>query len=696
MQGLSGLAFTPLLPVALLAALTALSAAVVAYGAWARARGMAWRAVVLAAGLLALLNPTLIDERRESLPDVVALVIDSTASQDIGARRAQTAKAADSVRARLDSMDDLELRVVTVAADSGADGSLLFAALAEALSDVPADRVAGAILITDGQVHDAPEVADTVAYAGPVHVLLTGQRNERDRRLVIEQAPTYGIVGDRLSVTVLVDDPGAAGQMAELTVRVAGQRVRRAAVEIGKPREIAFELDRAGVTALELSVAPGDAELTLENNRAVVVVNGVRDRLRVMLVSGAPSPGLRTWRNLLKADPSVDLIHFTILRPPDKQDMTPVRELSLIPFPSTELFATNLKEFDLIIFDRYHRRGILPMLYLANVVDYVMAGGAVLDMAGPAFASPLSLASTPLGAILPGRPTGMIYEHGFRPRLTAEGLRHPVTAGLPGAGGAIKIAGGVTAGAPQWGRWFRQIGAEVHGGATLMRGHLNLPLLVLDRVGEGRVAQLLSDQSWLWARGFEGGGPQADLLRRLVHWLMKEPDLEENSLTARVDGDRIVITRRSLEPIGEPVTVLDPSGESRTVVLSDQGEGRAGATLTVADTGLYRLQQAGESAIAVVGAVNPLEVADVRATETVLAPVVAATGGGIHWLVDRGAPDIRRARPGRETAGRTWIGLTQNRRYLVTGLAQAPVLPAIVLLVLLLGGLILAWRAEGR
>ena len=231
MQGLSGLAFTPLLPVALLAALTALSVAVVAYGAWARARGMAWRAVVLAAGLVALLNPTLVDERRESLPDVAVLVIDSTASQDIGARRAQTAKAADAVRARLASMDDLELRVVTVAADSGADGSLLFAALAKALSDVPADRVAGAILITDGQVHDAPEVADTVAHAGPVHVLLTGERDERDRRLVIEQAPSYGIVGDRLSVTVLVDDPGAAGQMAELTVRVAGQRARRAAVE---------------------------------------------------------------------------------------------------------------------------------------------------------------------------------------------------------------------------------------------------------------------------------------------------------------------------------------------------------------------------------------------------------------------------------------------------------------------------------
>ena len=141
----------------------------------------------------------------------------------------------------------------------------------------------------------------------------------------------------------------------------------------------------------------------------------MRDRLRVMLVSGEPNQGLRAWRNLLKADPSVDLVHFTILRPPNKQDSTPVRELSLIPFPTNELFDAGLGEFDLIVFDSYHRRGILPMMYLGNVVDYVVGGGAVLDAAGPAFASPLSLSGTPLGAILPGRPTGRVFREEFRP-----------------------------------------------------------------------------------------------------------------------------------------------------------------------------------------------------------------------------------------------------------------------------------------
>ena len=98
-------------------------------------------------------------------------------------------------------------------------------------------------------------------------------------------------------------------------------------------------------------------------------INGVRDRLRVLLVSGEPHAGERTWRNLLKSDASVDLVHFTILRPPEKQDGVPVDELSLIAFPTRELFIEKIEDFDLIIFDRYRRRGILPSLYLENIAQ---------------------------------------------------------------------------------------------------------------------------------------------------------------------------------------------------------------------------------------------------------------------------------------------------------------------------------------
>ena len=281
----------------------------------------------------------------------------------------------------------------------------------------------------------------------------------------------------------------------------------------------------------------------------------MRDRLRVLLVTGEPHPGERVWRNILKSDPSVDLVHFTILRPPEKQDGTPIRELSLIAFPIRELFDAKLDDFDLIIFDRYSRRGVIPEAYLENIARYVRNGGALLEAAGPNFGTPMSLSRTPLGAILPAEPTGDVYEEGFKPQVTALGRRHPVTADLPGAG--------PRGGEPSWGRWFRQVDARAHRGVTVMTGDRGEPLLVLDRVGKGRVAQLLSDEMWLWARGFEGGGPQAELLRRLAYWLMKEPDLEENDLRAAVDGDRLVVTRQSLEPDDRPVTVTAPDGSKQ-------------------------------------------------------------------------------------------------------------------------------------
>ena len=677
--------FEPLVAPWLLLCLGGAGAAVVVVALAGRARGAGWRALVVAALWTALLNPTLAETEREPLDDVVLVAVDRSASQRIGDRSERTEAALAAVVARIGALPGVAPRVVEFD-DSDSGGTRLFASLARALSDTPPDRIAGAVAITDGRIHDA---AGAAAGPGPLHVLLTGAPGERDRRLSVERAPSYGVVGERASVVVRVDDDAAPAGRARVEVRIDGGPPRARVVAVGEPAALALPVDRAGPIAVEVSVAPGEAELTLDNNRAIAVINGVRDRMRVMLVSGAPNQGLRAWRNLLKADPSVDLVHFTILRPPNKQDMTPVRELSLIPFPTAELFDAGLEEFDLIVFDGYHRRGILPMAYLANVVDYVVGGGAVLDAAGPAFASPLSIAGTPLGAILPGRPTGRVFRNGFVPRLTAAGLRHPVTERLWefGAGSPEN---------PGWGRWFRHIDVELASGTTLMEGEENRPLLVLDRIGEGRVAQLLSDQSWLWSRGFGGGGPQSDLLRRLVHWLMKEPDLEEESLAAEAAGDRIEVVRRSLEPLDGLLEVVAPDGTESTVPLVDRGGGRAAATVAAEVRGAYRFTHGGRTAIAVVGAAQGAELADIRATAEVLAPLAAATGGAVSWLAEDGIPDIRRVRAGRATEGRGWIGLVERGRGLVTGLRRTPLPPGWALLALALGGLMLAWRAEGR
>lgn len=691
---------SPLLPWPVLGVLFAIAALIVLFALWRRARGGWLRALALAILALALLNPSLLRERREPIKDVAVVVVDESPSQAIGDRQPRTEQALADLSEKLALFDDLDVRTVRVGDPTGEAGGAinetrLFDALNRAIADVPRRRMAGAILLTDGQVHDVPANLSRLAEIGPVHTLLSGERDEADRRLNILQAPTYGLVGRPVELTIRVEDmPEAQSTDAWLTLRQDGGEQRRQRVPVGQDVVIDLPVTHGGQNVLELEVDSAPRELTLANNRAAVVVNGVRDRMRVLLVSGEPHAGERTWRNLLKADPSVDLVHFTILRPPEKQDGTPIRELSLIAFPIRELFEIKLDEFDLIIFDRYRRRGVLPQMYLENIANYVRQGGALLETSGQGYAGPLSLFRTPLGDVLPAQPTGRSINSPFRPTVTELGRRHPVTADLPGD----RIDG-----QPEWGRWFHQVEVAPISGSVVMEGAEGLPLLLLERIGEGRVAQLFSDQIWLWSRGYEGGGPQAELLRRLAHWLMKEPELEENDLRARVDGNRITVERRSLEQDTRDVTITTPSDETSPLDLTETPQGRAVATVMASEPGIYRITDGERTALAVVGAANPPELADVRSTPDRLAPVNEATGGGVHWLSDNDGTtdtgtnlDIRRTRPDRPHNGNDWIGLRANGDYVVTGVTETPLLPVAAVLVLALAALLFGWRREGR
>ena len=695
------LATAPLLPWTAIALLGAASVLALGLGLLRRARGLVWRAIALAILLAALVNPSAVEEQRSPQRDIAIVVVDDSPSQRIGDRQRATETALASLKDRLARERDLDLRVIRAGKPqlgAGDDGTRLFSALDRAMSEVPRQRLAGVVMITDGQVHDVPSgdaKALREAVGAPLHVLLSGQPDEGDRRLVVNQAPSFGLVGKELKLTIRVEDlaesspkkPQGGNSQARVTWRKDGGTPHPVIVPVDRDVALPITIDHGGPNVIELEVEPGAQELTLDNNRAVVVVNGVRDRLRVLLVSGEPHAGERVWRNILKSDPSVDLVHFTILRPPEKQDGTPIRELSLIAFPIRELFDVKLDEFDLIIFDRYSRRGVIPQAYLENVARYVRNGGAFLEAAGPSFGTPLSLARTPLGTILPTEPTGDVFEEGFKAQITDIGRRHPVTEELSGAG--------APGSEPTWGRWFRQVEAHVHHGTTLMSGDHGDPLLVLDRVGKGRVAQLLSDQMWFWARGFEGGGPEAELLRRLAYWLMKEPDLEENDLRAVVEGDRLTITRQSLEPDDHPVTVTAPDGSTRSLTLSPDTGGRSIGSLPIGEMGLYRVSDGNRTALAAAGPLNPTEFADVRTTPEKLTPVVEATGGGIFWVGSGTIPEIRRVSPDRAAAGRNWMGLRANGDYTVTGFSEVPLLPGIAALMLIVGGLLAAWRREG-
>ncbi|MSO65434.1 MAG: hypothetical protein EXQ85_06520 [Alphaproteobacteria bacterium] len=686
------IAFAPYLPWWVLVAVAASGVGLIAFAVWRRMSGVGWRSIALAMGLLALANPALVREERQPLKDVAFIVVDESESQGIGDRKAQSKEALSGLERRLSANRDLDVRVIRGPARGAAladEGTRLMSVLERALSDVPSDQVAAAFLITDGQIHDAPAKADALSLKAPLHVLLTGSQREGDRRLVIERAPSYGIVGSELQVTVrVVDTPDEGRATAAITMRIDGGEGFQQRVPVNAPFTLTFPVKHGGQTIVELEAEPGARELTLQNNRAAISVNGVRERLRVLLVSGQPHAGERAWRNLLKSDPSVDLVHFTILRPPEKQDGTSVRELSLIAFPTRELFEVKLNEFDLVIFDNYKRRGILLPVYHDNIANYVNDGGALLEAAGPAFATPLSLYRTAMGRVLPAEPTGTVYNQGFKPQLTDQGRRHPVTADLPGAG--------AVGADPTWGRWFRQIDATTTTGTAVMSGVSDRPILVLNRAGKGRVAQILSDHGWLWSRGFEGGGPQLELLRRLAHWLMREPDLEEEDLRTQTIGSRIDILHRSMATEPPTVTVTSPSGHAQTVPLTAGPGGRSVGSFAAEETGLYRLTDGKLTTVAAVGAVNPREFADVRSTPDVLRPFVDATGGRIAWIAEDGVPEIRRIRPGRTASGRDWMGVFTNESFVVTGVRQTPLLPGLLTLALLLGGIVWAWHREGR
>lgn len=682
--------YDPLISWPLLWLVVVVAVLFVGFAAWRRLSGWWLRALAFAAAILALANPSVQIEDRDPLSDIAIIVADESASQRIAGRPDQVAEAVAELEAEIASLPNTEVRVVTVGDSPENEGTLLLSALGQALAEEPRDRIAGAILVTDGQVHDLEATPELTA---PLHTLLTGEPDDWDRRLLIQNAPAFAIVGEPVTMTMMIEDQGAVpagiGARAEIDVSVDGGEPQRFTVPVGTQLELPVTLNHGGMNVIQFTLPESPGELTDRNNSAVVQINGVRDRLRVLLVSGEPHAGERTWRNLLKSDASVDLVHFTILRPPEKQDGVPVTELSLIAFPTRELFLDKIDEFDLIIFDRYKRRGILPSIYLDNVRQYVEDGGAVLIAAGPDFATAESIYRSPLAAVVPAGPTSRVIEEPFVPEITDIGQRHPVTEGLD----AIENPG-----APDdqpWGSWLRLIEVEAVSGHTVLSGMDDRPLLQLDRVGDGRVALLASDHAWLWSRGYEGGGPQLELLRRLAHWMMKEPELEEEALQVQPEGQSMTITRRTLEAQVAPVEITGPNGETVVVTLEETSPGRFQTTWDAPETGLYRLTDGELESVIALGPSAPREYEETIASGEKLEPVVDATRGGIMHLSD-GVPSIRQVSANRPAAGRGWIGLTPREAYVTVDVSNTPILPSWAFLLIAVFFAVAAWLYEGR
>lgn len=683
---------SPLLPWPVLIALAIGAIAIIALGLYTGRRGTWLRALGLALILFALTDPSLVREDRNPLKDVVAVVVDESDSQKIGPRAAQSAKARQQIEAALNALGNVEARFVTAGgSNTNNDGTRLFNALSGALADVPPDRIGGAFLITDGLVHDIPGAAAQLGFKAPLHALITGREGERDRRIELVEAPRFGLVGKDQTISVRVHDTGKTNEPIDLIVKRDGVQVARHAARAGALVRVSVRVEHGGPNVIELDVAPLKDELTPLNNKAVVTIEGVRDKLKVLLVSGEPHAGERMWRNLLKSDANVNLIHFTILRPPEQRDGTPINELSLIAFPTADLFGRKIKDFDLIIFDRYSNQTILPPIYFDNIVRFVRDGGALMMAVGPDYATTEGLFYSPLGVIAPARPTGQLIERAFRASVSDVGRKHPVTRGLPGADMSP----------PNWSEWFRQVGASASRGMPVLNGANNAPLLVLSREGKGRVGLLLSDQIWLWARNFREGGPHLELTRRVAHWLMKEPELEEEALRASAKGTEISVTRQSLKKDVPPVTITSPSGKTQTVTLTDAEPGLSRASVKVTELGLYKLSDGTLNALVNVGPENPREYREVVSTLDKLAPLAKETGGTVRRIGlangdDVAMPRFAAMRNSPLYGGSDYVGIKRTGASVVTGIGVAPLAIGFIGLLALLGSILAGWLWEGR
>ena len=735
--------FDLLVPAWAVVALAALSGAVLATALWRGLAGWGLRLLAAMALLLALANPSIQSEERSPLSDIVIVLVDETSSQKLPGRAEQSARALEQVTAQVAALPNTELRVIRLGDSAEDKGSLILTRLTEAMAEEPRGRIAGMIVISDGQAHDI-EAAPTLP--APLHLLQTGRASDWDRRLVVKNAPAFGILGETLELIVAVEDQGAVPasqpRSARMQISLNGETPQTVSVPVGQDLTLPLVLPHGGMNVVQLQLEAAPDELTDRNNAAVIQINGVRDRLRVLLVSGEPHAGERTWRNLLKSDSSVDLVHFTILRPPEKQDGVPVNELSLIAFPTKELFIDKIDEFDLIIFDRYRTWGILPASYMANIRRYVEDGGAVLVSAGPEYATVDSLYRTPLGFILPGAPTGSVVERPYHAEMTATGRRHPVTEGLdrefaalsgqpagagsgqlglgqtgndaPAAGGPGsgngqpgtgtgtgtgnaqgQAQGSSDAAPPGWGRWLRYIDVVASSGSEVVLSAMGRPLLLLERVGEGRVALLASDHAWLWARGYEGGGPQLELLRRLAHWMMKEPELEEEALTATARGQEMRILRRSLSETIGTITVTAPDGTTHQLAAREVSPGRFEANFTGSEMGLYRLREGDLTAVIALGPSAPKEFEETIATPAVLMPLISPLRGAA-LRIEEGLPSLRRVDPGRPASGRGWIGITPRGAYVTADITVTPLAPPWLMLLIAALLTVGAWLWEGR
>ncbi len=676
-----------------------------------RAALLALRAVAAAAALLLLLEPAVRRVQTTRVRNRLAVLVDRSRSMNFpvepgGETRVQAAaRFLASAKGGLDGLAaeatvegwgfardawPADLAALSTPEPGSGGSTDILAALRGAAgeSGAPGRRLAGVLLVTDGADNGAlasglsgQARADLLALGVPVNVVSVGVDAPRDLAVERVAVDDFAFVRNTVTVEATLRARGFGREDVKVLLRREGQVVAQATVKLEPGKEsytvpLSFAPDTTGTFVLTVStpVLPGEA--VAENNSRSFVLRVIRDRVRVLLVAGRPSWDERFLRGLLKQDPNVDLVSFFILRTagdtPGPQD-----QLSLIPFPVAEIFGEQLRTFDAVIFldFAYQPYRMLDIeRFLPNLRDYVRGGGAFAMVGGDQSFAQGHYAGTPVGEILAVDPVEGMGETSepFRPRLTAEGRRHPVTSLAPGeaaneaAWNALPPLPGLNFTMPLTAADGARVLLEA---PTLLSGGRPAPVVAVREVGKGRSLAVTTDSTWYWgfvaAGDGQGGRAHQRFWNAALRWLVRDPSLTPLQL----QPDRPAVEPG--EPVGFSLSVRGPdygpapgASVSGELVAEDgkvvgRARGRAGADGTARlefpppPPGAYRLQASAEvagapveqAAAAVAVRASGVEDSDAAPRPELLRQVADATGGTFTRLPLSGLPELRLREP---------------------------------------------------
>jgi uncharacterized membrane protein len=652
------------------------------------------RAVLIAlrvlSALLALpfvLQPQWVAERLENVQGRIAVLVDASRSmavRDVSPDRAQHAlellrgwqkqgKAQFDLYAFGADARSVKLGELDAAALARDDDTRIQRAVERAVGDL-GEELSAVVLISDGADLSPGWSPQQLKGLGVrVHTIAVGSEHEpADDAILAIKADPVGFLRQAAEVEVSVRSTRKEREPLIVSLREQGQLVSEAKAELDDSGQgkvvLPFTPGRLGraVYTVSLPLAEGDA--VPENNERAFLVRVTRDKLRVLLLCGAPTWDTRFLRAFLKADPAIDLITFFILRTSSDLAMASPEELSLIPFPTDELFREHLDSFDLVIFQDFNYGPYQVAAYLPRIRDYVIKGGAFAMIGGTRAFAGGGYEHTPIAEILPVRMApgaNALSTREFAPTLVEAMARHPI----------VELVPDQTENQKTWSELAPLVGANkllgLRESSHALLVHPNekdaqggpMPVLAVGTAGQGRVLALAADSSWRWSITTAGRRGDASAYERFwdraLRWLARDPLLEP----AHIETDRerygpgapikarMLLRDDRYQPLAShalELLVLDMQGavSSRQPLESDV-DGSAGAELHVpADPGAYRLavrDLQSEAPIAEQGFIVEAggdELADPRPRPDLLREIAAVTGGSFYREADAPRLDV--------------------------------------------------------